>query len=132
MRNTLETRLGVFVALVLIAAAVLLEIQGGFDAFQRGYHLNADFHHVNDLKVGDRVRMAGVEIGKVKDIQLTNDHVRVVMKLHSDATVKTDSTATIKFTGLLGQNFIAIDFGSPSAPKAEPGTNLKTEEQPDL
>ena len=29
--------------------------------------------------------------------------------------MKTDSTATIKFTGLMGQNFVAIDFGSPGA-----------------
>ena len=38
------------------------------------------------------------------------------MKLHPDVVVKTDSKAIIKFTGLMGQNYIAIDFGSPDAP----------------
>ena len=46
--------------------------------------------------------------------------------------VKTDSKASIKFTGLMGQNFVAIDFGSPGAPKAEDGAVLATVEQPDL
>jgi phospholipid/cholesterol/gamma-HCH transport system substrate-binding protein len=54
------------------------------------------------------------------------------MKLHDDAMVKTDSKATIKFTGLMGQNFVAIDFGSPDKPKAKEGTELSGVEQPDL
>ena len=33
------------------------------------------------------------------------------MKLHSNAVVKTDSKAVVKFTGLMGQNFVSIDFG---------------------
>jgi len=36
--------------------------------------------------------------------------VKVTFKLHSDAAVKTDSKAVIKFTGLMGQNFVAVDL----------------------
>jgi phospholipid/cholesterol/gamma-HCH transport system substrate-binding protein len=46
--------------------------------------------------------------------------------------VKTDSKATIKFTGLMGQNFVAIDFGSPDATRAGEGTLIASQEQPDL
>ena len=60
--------------------------------------------------------MAGVEIGRVEKIALAGNKVTVTMKLHSDAVVKTDSKAVIKFTGLMGQNFVAIDFGTPDAP----------------
>ena len=87
---------------------------------------------MQDLKVGDSVKMAGVEIGRVEKIALADNKVSVTMKLHSDAVVKTDSKATIKFTGLMGQNFVSIDFGSPGAPRAADGTVLATEEQPDL
>jgi len=59
MRNTLETRLGIFVALAVIAAVLILETVGGVDRFRRGYHLKADFRTVQELKVGDRVKMAG-------------------------------------------------------------------------
>ena len=55
MKNTLETRLGIFVMLAVIAAFFILETVGGIDRFRRGYHVNAPFHNVQDLKVGDRV-----------------------------------------------------------------------------
>jgi len=86
------------------------------------------------LKVGDSVKMAGVEIGRVEKINLdaTNNEVNVLMKLHPGAAVKTDGKATIKFTGLMGQNFVSISFGSPDAPVAVDGAVLATEEQPDL
>jgi len=132
MKNTLETRLGIFVALAVIAAVLILETVGGVERFRRGYRVTADFNTVQELKKGDRVKMAGVEIGRVEDIQLSNNKVRVTMKLHKDKIVKTDSVATVKFTGLLGQNFVAVDFGSPGAPRAIDGTPLATAEQPDL
>jgi phospholipid/cholesterol/gamma-HCH transport system substrate-binding protein len=131
MKNTLETRLGIFVALVVIAAVLILETVGG-EHFQRGYKLNALFSNVQDLKVGNQIKMAGVEIGRVQDIMLTNNKVWVVMKVREKALVKTDSLAKVQFTGLMGQNFVAVDFGTPSAPKATDGTYLPTAEQPDL
>lgn len=132
MKNTLETRLGVFVALVVIAAVLIIEILGGIENFKPGYHIQALFNSVQELKVGDRVKTAGVEVGRVEKIELADNKVRVSMKLYSNATVKTDSVATIKFTGLMGQYFVAIDFGSPGAPRATDGAILSTVEQPDL
>jgi len=132
MKNTLETRLGIFVVLAVLAAVIILETVGGIQLLKGGYQLKADFNSVQDLKVGDRVRMAGVEIGRVEDISLTNNKVRVDMKIYKGKPVKTDSTARVKFTGLLGQNFVEITFGRPSSPNVEPGTVLQTTEQPDL
>jgi len=132
MKNTLETRLGIFVALAVIAAVLILETIGGVESLRRGYHLNAEFNTVQELKVGDRVKMAGVEVGRVEKITLdeTNNKVLVMMKLHQKVIVRTDSTATVKFTGLLGQNFIAVDFGSPGSPPAAEGAFLTSAEQP--
>ena len=134
MKNSLETRLGFFVALVIIAAVVIVETLGGVELFQSGYHVSALFNSVQDLKVGDSVKMAGVEIGKVDTIGIesTNNKVRVTMKIHNDEPVKTDSIATVKFTGLMGQNYVDIGFGSVGAPRAVDGTVLASVEQPDL
>ena len=133
MRNTLETKLGVFFALTLIVAVIILEMVGVADFFKSGYKVTADFKSVQELKKGDLVKMAGVEIGRVDDITLANEKVRVTMKIKKiDAELKTDSKATIKFTGLLGQNFVAVDFGSTAAPRAVEGSNLSSAEQPDL
>ena len=134
MKNTLETRLGLFVTLAVLAAAIILEMLGGIDDFRPGKHVIALFNNVQDLKVGDRVKMAGVEIGRVQDIQLTNNKVMVVMKVRpkAEAEVKTDSLATIKFTGLLGQNFVSIDFGTPRGEPLKDKQFISTAEQADL
>ncbi len=134
MRNTLETRLGIFVALAVIAAVVIIEIVGGPERFTKGYRVQTSFNTAQDLQEGARVKMAGVEIGRVEKISLdpTNNKVVVTMKVKKKAEVKTDSIATIKFTGLLGQNFVALDFGTRNAPLATDGTMLESKEQPDL
>ncbi len=132
MKNSLETKLGFFVAITVCAAVLIIETLGSADLFSRGKHVSALFDTVQDLKVGDRVKMAGVEIGRVEKIEITDEKVSVTMKLKLDANVKTDSKAIIKFTGLMGQNFVNISFGAPDSPKAEEGAVLETAEQPDL
>jgi phospholipid/cholesterol/gamma-HCH transport system substrate-binding protein len=134
MKNTLETRLGLFVALCVIAAVLILELVGGFERFSQGYRLRALFTNVQDLKEGDRVKMAGVDIGRVDKISLdsTNNKVVVHLNLNKSAEVKSDSVATIKFTGLMGQNFVSIDFGSPTAPRLEDNQFITTTETPDI
>jgi len=132
MKNTLETRLGIFVALTVIAAAVILERVGSLQWFERGKYVNALFANISDLKVGDRVKMAGVEVGRVQGIGLTNNRVLVRMKVRPDAEIRTDSVATIKFTGLLGQNFVAVDFGTPRGDLLRDDQSIATAEQADL
>lgn len=132
MKNTLETRLGFFAALIVIAAVLILETLGSLENFRHGKHVRALFNTVQELKEGDRVKMAGVEVGRVEKIELYEGRVRVNMKLNANAPVKTDSTATIRFAGLLGQNFVSLDFGSPTAELADNNTYLPTAEQPDL
>jgi phospholipid/cholesterol/gamma-HCH transport system substrate-binding protein len=132
MKNTLETRLGLFFAIALIGAIIILEMAGGFNILQRGYHVHALFKDVSQLKVGDPVKLAGVEVGKVDRIAITNDQVRVTMRLNAGAQVRTDSTASIQFAGLMGQNFVSLDFGTPGGPIAQRDTILPTRTQPDL
>ena len=132
MKNSLETKLGIFVIFVVLAAWAIIETLGGMESFLGGYRVSALFNTVQDLKAGSSVKMAGVEIGRIEKIALANNKANVTMKLHSDAIVKTDSKAAVKFTGLMGQNFISIDFGSADAPKAVDGAVLTTEDQPDL
>jgi phospholipid/cholesterol/gamma-HCH transport system substrate-binding protein len=134
MRNTLETRLGIFVALAVLAAVLILELVGGFERFSQGYRVRALFANVQDLKEGDRVKMAGVDIGRVERIRLdpTNNKVVVTLNLKTQAEVRSDSVATIKFTGLMGQNFVSIDFGSPSSPRLADSQFVITQETPDI
>jgi len=132
MKNSLETRLGIFVVLAVFAAILIIEMLGGMESLRTGYHVSALFDTVQELKVGDSVKMAGVEIGRVEKIAFDANKVKVTMKLHPEASVRTDSVATVKFAGLMGQNFVSINFGSPGAPRAVDGSLIASEEQPDL
>jgi phospholipid/cholesterol/gamma-HCH transport system substrate-binding protein len=105
---------------------------GGIDEFRRGKHIDALFSNVQDLKIGDRVKMGGVEVGRVQDIQLTNNKVLVVMKVRPQAEVRTDSIASIKFTGLMGQSYVSVDFGTPHGDLLKDNQFIGTAEQADL
>lgn len=131
MKNTLETRLGLFVVIALVAGFCIMEVLGAIN-LKPGLHLSASFDAIQDLKLGDSVKMAGVPIGKVEKIKLTDGKVELTLKLNKDAPVHTDSKATIKFTGLMGQYYVAIDFGSSQAPRMADGSVIATVEQPDL
>jgi len=135
MKNTLETRLGIFVALALVAAFLIMETIGSLDFFKSGIRIQARFNTVQELKPGDAVKMAGVEVGRVESIILAEDKVVVTMKLDRlgpIGKVKTDSVASVKFAGLMGQNFVSISFGSIEAPVAGNDFEIETVEQPDL
>src|SRR4029077_8230981 len=105
---------------------------GSPDFFKHGFPVKARFNTIQELKVGDPVKMAGVEIGRVRTIELGEGKVEVEMKLRKGAKVKTDSKASIRFVGLLGQNYVAVDFGSPNAPIVASDAILETTEQADL
>jgi phospholipid/cholesterol/gamma-HCH transport system substrate-binding protein len=132
MKNSLETRLGLFFALVVVAAFVLFELVGGQRYFAKSIPVRARFNTAGDLKVGDPVKLAGVDIGNVRNIRIAGGKVEVLMDVDPAAEIRTDSKAIIKFTGLMGQNFVAIDFGTPASPALSPDTLLETREQPDL
>jgi phospholipid/cholesterol/gamma-HCH transport system substrate-binding protein len=132
MKNTLETRLGLFFALVLIAAVILIEIIGGLDFFKGGYHLRARFNSVQDLKKGDPIKMGGKPVGRVESIEFADTQIEVRMKIVDlKANIMTDSKATVKFLGLMGQNYIALTFGA-SKVQASEGTLIESVEQADF
>lgn len=133
MKNTLETRLGIFFALALIGLFILMEMAGGLNVLTKTISVGARFSNIRDLKEGDPVKMAGVEIGKVAAIRFAEDRVLVVMNLDAEKSfaVKTDSTASVQFMGLMGQNYVAIEFGQTGLPILDEA-ELQTREQPDI
>ncbi len=134
MKDSIETRLGMFFALAIIAVLVILESLGTFSFFQRGYHLHALFKNVQELKAGDAVKMGGVPVGRVESVTLANSMARVTMNLEKKMRdqVKIDSTAVVRFTGLMGQNYVDISFGKPDGVNAAEDATLPSVEQPDL
>lgn len=134
MKNTLETRLGMFIALAMIAGFIILHIIGGVDFLKPGYHVRARFSNIQELKVGDAVKLAGLPVGRVERLGLApgENKVELVLRLNKDTPVHTDSKASVKFAGLMGQNYVSLDFGSPGAPLLMENQLISTTEAPDM
>jgi phospholipid/cholesterol/gamma-HCH transport system substrate-binding protein len=90
--------------------------------FSSTYQLKAQFDNVAGLDTGGDVRVGGVHSGTVRNILLPHgpgEKVTVIMDLDKSTheIIKQDSVATIETEGLLGNQYLAISFGS--AGKAE-------------
>jgi phospholipid/cholesterol/gamma-HCH transport system substrate-binding protein len=95
----------VVLAVTLVAAlrADDLPIIGGGDT----YH--AMFTEAGGLKVNDEVRIAGVRVGKVDEVELAGDEVRVSFKVDDAAAFGADTRAAIKVKTILGSMFLALE-----------------------
>jgi phospholipid/cholesterol/gamma-HCH transport system substrate-binding protein len=97
------------ISLAVIAALILaafraqdLPVIGGGDTYY------ADFAEAGGLKVNDEVRIAGVRVGKVEDVALEGDHVKVTFRVDSGAGFGPETAAAIKVKTLLGAMFLAL------------------------
>ena len=75
MKNSLETRSAFSWSSWSWPPWVIVETLGGMESFHGGYRVRALFNTVQDLKVGNSVKMAGVEIGRVEKIALAGNKV---------------------------------------------------------
>mgnify|MGYP001588168181 CR=1 FL=1 len=132
MAMSREVRVGLFLVVAFLILIALFELLGKETIFARMVEYRTSFKSIPGLKLGDPVRLAGVGVGTVRDIRVIGARVEVVMRVKPGTPVKTDSTATIKLTSLLGTNFVDLTFGSPAAQVAPPGSLLQSSEPPDL
>ncbi|MDQ3156714.1 MAG: MCE family protein [Actinomycetota bacterium] len=96
-------------ALMLVGAfkADQLPLIGGGDTYY------ANFTEAGGLKVGQEVRVAGVSVGNVKEIELQGNHVHVRFVLDKGTDFGTESGAEIKVKTLLGSMFMALTPRGP-------------------
>jgi phospholipid/cholesterol/gamma-HCH transport system substrate-binding protein len=120
-------RLGAFiVATLAILVAGIFIIGGKQYLFRSTYQLRAQFDNVVGLDAGGDVQVGGVHSGTVHSIVLPHkpgEKVTVFMDLDKTTheIVKQDSVATIETEGLLGNQFLAISFGSTGSGEVRDG-----------
>jgi len=96
--------LAVIAAMILVAfKASSLPVIGGGDVYY------ASFTEAGGLKPNDEVRIAGVRVGKVEEVELAGDHVRVAFRVEDDAEFGQETHAAIKVKTLLGSMFLALE-----------------------
>lgn len=127
-----EIQLGIFFFIALVILGVVFELLNGIPFLQRHYTLKTYFSAIGELKPGNPVKLAGLEVGKVSAVKLGNNNIAVEIEIERGTPVKKDSVATIKLTSLLGISYVNVSFGSPESPLAKEGDVLKSEEQADI
>jgi len=111
-------RLGAFIALTLAVLAAGVFVIGSKEfLFTSTYKLRTQFDNVAGLATGANVLVGGVVSGNVQAITLPHnpkDKVTVVMELDNSTReiIKKDSVASIETEGLLGNQYVAVSFGS--------------------
>jgi len=126
-------RLGAFIVLTLAILAVGVFVIGSKEyLFRSTYQLKAQFDNVAGLAAGADVQVGGVHSGTVHSIELPHkpgEQVTVVMDLDRSTheIVKRDSVATIETAGMLGNQYMAISFGSVGQAEVTDGEIIQSE-----
>ena len=124
-------RSNAFIGLVAVIAGLLV-LYFGFTKdipFTHGFQIKAQFQSANAIRVNSPVRIAGVEVGKVKAVEPLKDSNSsvVVMELKKSALpIHQDATAKIRPRIFLeGNFFVDLKPGSPTSPQLHSGDILK-------
>lgn len=119
-----ELKIGVLAMVALLIAATLILTLGGEGGFfwQR-YNLKVKFPNAAGVQKGSPVRVAGVTVGAVEDLQFVGSEVEMSLQLSEDMQdkVRTTSRATIGSVSLLGEGAVDISASSTGQPIPEWG-----------
>jgi phospholipid/cholesterol/gamma-HCH transport system substrate-binding protein len=117
-------RFAIFVVVCIIGIVALFAIFGQM-RFQKEDNYKAIFANVSGLKKNDFVRIAGVEIGKVKNITLERDASILVEFTADPSVVLTEGNrAVIRYDNLIGDRFLALDEAAGGTRRLQPGATI--------
>jgi len=109
-------------ALVTVLATVALAGTIRNSSSGPGNEYVAIFSDATSLNKGDDVRMAGVKVGTVTAVEVSEDRVaRVRFTVADKAPLGEGARAMLRFRNLVGQRYIALDPGEVTGERLEPG-----------
>jgi phospholipid/cholesterol/gamma-HCH transport system substrate-binding protein len=132
----LELTVGIFMLIGILCLGYLsiklgkLELIGG-----NNYRISARFDSVSGLKPGARVELAGVEVGTVERIGLSNasgDQAEVTMKIKDGIKITDDVIASVRTSGIIGDKFIKLKPGGSDQLLKNGGKIRETESAIDI
>lgn len=129
-RMDLEFKVGIFVAIgIAIVMAMVFQLKE-LKYAQQKYTVKIRFDFANGIEIAAPVRVAGVQVGEVRDIQIAEDKaakkiaVDLYVLLDKKVKVERDSEAFINTLGLIGEKYVEILPGTPGNETLKPGETL--------
>ena len=117
--NGLEIKVGSFVLMAVVALTFFIISVSDLSIFEKGRHIQVVFGFASGLREAAPVRLAGVEVGLVKKLQVfvddSDNHktkVRVNVWIKDDIAIPADSKITINQLGILGEKYLEIIPGT--------------------
>jgi len=135
MKLNNETKIGIMVSVVVLLLAALTFKTADFDFNSKGYTVKAQFSDVDGVDTNAPVRLNGLEVGHVKDVEISYGD-KTVMELtlwiQEKAKLTKGTQAYIKNMGLLGEKFVALSSGDAGGEPLSPGAIIVGEAPADL
>ena len=124
-----EIKVGVLVFAALVLLSILVFGVGEIRLFERGHQYNVIFDSSAGLNTGAQVRMGGVKVGSVNNIDFVDyegkRRVLVTTLVRRDIVLHKKDRFKITMIGLLGDNYVEIEPGPSVAGVIKPGATVK-------
>ncbi|RKY42255.1 MAG: hypothetical protein DRP85_03500 [Candidatus Makaraimicrobium thalassicum] len=114
----LELKVGLFMGMAIFLMFLIVFSISDFYLLKKGYGVKVVFDYVNGIGVDAPVRLAGVHVGEVKDIELYYDdnagrtRVKLDIWVSENARIEEDAVARINTLGLLGEQYLEVSPGT--------------------
>ena len=134
-QTSVEIWVGLFILTGFLAFCYLAFNLGEVNLFgnAKTMTVKAQFDNISGVKKGSSVQIAGVPVGTVTRVGLGADHfAEVSMEIDKTLKISTDSVASIKSQGIIGDKYIQLTLGGGSEVLTEGGTLVETESALDI
>ncbi len=116
-----EVKWGFFVSLTIILFFIMFFMLGESRMFKKGYTVYITYNFANGLEGNAPVRLGGITIGTVKEIEMKEDttgrmYILVKVWIEKKIRLREKSRFYINTMGLLGEKYIEISQGDPANP----------------
>jgi phospholipid/cholesterol/gamma-HCH transport system substrate-binding protein len=141
--RSIEVKVGVLILVSLGILGAFILVMGGI-TFEKTYSVYVDFDNPGGLQSGAAVRMAGLKVGSVSELAflggkvdpVTGRRTLVRVKANVEAkykdAIREDADFYVTTQGVLGEQFLAIDPGSPEKAVLKEGSIVKGIDPPRL
>jgi phospholipid/cholesterol/gamma-HCH transport system substrate-binding protein len=128
---SIEAKVGVFVVAGILVLAYMSMKVGKFRyGPDQGYTVHGYFDSAEGLVKGVPVQVAGVDVGKVKDIALEGGRAKITLQINPDVQIGRDVQAAIRTKGVLGDKYVELILGEQGASLMQPGETIQRTTSP--